>query len=196
MALSLAAVLRFATKAAISKGRSLSASTHIGSTTFYMLETCLKELSFRFSIAGDRLSRDKQCGHRECCSSANCRTHKRFMADWRLAKIRRAIRGRSQRRRFLETISLLASAMRESRLVWADLPSRCHGFASADLDDWRWHGAQIWFATERQVTQWIAYLRCVAAAYRGGHYRLRPQLENAPAEFKLLGTAMEDSGSC
>lgn len=50
----------------------------------------------------------------------------------------------------------------------------------------------IWFATERQVTQWIAYLRRVAAAYRAGHYRLRPQLENAPAEFKLLGTAMED----
>jgi len=50
----------------------------------------------------------------------------------------------------------------------------------------------IWFATERQVSQWIAYLRRVAAAYRGGHYRLRPQLENAPAEFKLLGSAMED----
>jgi two-component sensor histidine kinase len=50
----------------------------------------------------------------------------------------------------------------------------------------------IWFATERQITQWIAYLRRVAAAYRGGHYRLRPQLERAPAEFKLLGSAMED----
>jgi two-component sensor histidine kinase len=50
----------------------------------------------------------------------------------------------------------------------------------------------IWFATERQVNQWIAYLRRIAAAYRAGHYRLRPQLENAPAEFKLLGTAMED----
>ena len=52
--------------------------------------------------------------------------------------------------------------------------------------------AAIWFATERQVTQWIAYLRRVAAAYRGGHYRLRPQLENAPAEFRLLGSALED----
>jgi len=50
----------------------------------------------------------------------------------------------------------------------------------------------IWIATERQVSQWIAYLRRVAVAYRGGHYRLRPQLENAPAEFKLLGSAMED----
>jgi two-component sensor histidine kinase len=50
----------------------------------------------------------------------------------------------------------------------------------------------IWLATERQVTQWIAYLRRVAAAYRGGHYRLKPQLENAPAEFRLLGSAMED----
>ncbi len=50
----------------------------------------------------------------------------------------------------------------------------------------------IWLATERQVTQWIAYLRRVAVAYRGGHYRLKPQLENAPAEFRLLGSAMED----
>jgi len=53
----------------------------------------------------------------------------------------------------------------------------------------------IGVATERQVTQWIAYLRRVAAAYRGGHYRLRPQLESAPAEFKLLGSAMEDMAS-
>jgi two-component sensor histidine kinase len=53
-----------------------------------------------------------------------------------------------------------------------------------------WGG--IWFATDRQVTQWIDYLRRVAAAYRGGHYRVRPSLEDAPTEFKLLGDAMKD----
>jgi two-component sensor histidine kinase len=88
----------------------------------------------------------------------------------------------------------VAFAMRESRLfgptyfrVVTDLllPILMIGLA--------W-GA-IWFATERQVTQWIAYLRRVAAAYRAGHYRLRPQLENAPAEFRLLGDAMEDMAS-
>ncbi len=52
--------------------------------------------------------------------------------------------------------------------------------------------AAIWFATERQVTQWIVYLRRIAAAYRGGRYNLRPALDDAPAEFKLLGQAMED----
>lgn len=82
-------------------------------------------------------------------------------------------------------------AMREARLfiptyvrVSADflLPIVMIGLA--------WAG--IWFATDRQVTQWIVYLRRVAAAYRAGHYRLKPSLRNAPAEFKLLGSAMED----
>jgi len=52
--------------------------------------------------------------------------------------------------------------------------------------------AGIWFATERQVTQWIAYLRRISAAYRSGHYAIRPQLDNAPAEFKSLGDGMAE----
>lgn len=50
----------------------------------------------------------------------------------------------------------------------------------------------IWFATDRQITQWINYLRRIAAAYRGGHYGAKPALEDAPEEFRLLGTAMEE----
>jgi two-component sensor histidine kinase len=50
----------------------------------------------------------------------------------------------------------------------------------------------IWIATDRQVTQWILYLRRIAAAYRRGHYAVRPVLESAPAEFRALGTAMSE----
>ena len=50
----------------------------------------------------------------------------------------------------------------------------------------------IWIATDRQVTQWINYLRRIAAAYRSGHYTIRPDLADAPAEFKLLGDAMSE----
>jgi two-component sensor histidine kinase len=50
----------------------------------------------------------------------------------------------------------------------------------------------IWLATDRQVTQWIAYLRRIAAAYRSGHYAIRPDLADAPAEFKLLGDALSE----
>lgn len=50
----------------------------------------------------------------------------------------------------------------------------------------------IWLATERQITQWINYLRRIAAAYRGGHYGARPALDGAPEEFRLLGSAMEE----
>jgi two-component sensor histidine kinase len=50
----------------------------------------------------------------------------------------------------------------------------------------------IWFATDRQITQWINYLRRIAAAYRGGHYGARPVLDEAPEEFRLLGNAMEE----
>jgi two-component sensor histidine kinase len=53
-----------------------------------------------------------------------------------------------------------------------------------------------WFAirlaTDRQVNQWIAYLRRIAAAYRTGHYAIRPDLAEAPAEFKQLGDAMSE----
>ena len=50
----------------------------------------------------------------------------------------------------------------------------------------------IWLATDRQVTQWISYLRRIAAAYRSGHYAIRPDLADAPVEFKLLGDALSD----
>src|ERR1700761_1627219 len=50
----------------------------------------------------------------------------------------------------------------------------------------------IWLAADRQVTQWINYLRRIAAAYRSGHYAIRPDLAEAPAEFKLLGDAMSE----
>ena len=50
----------------------------------------------------------------------------------------------------------------------------------------------IWLATDRQVTQWINYLRRIAAAYRSGHYAIRPDLAEAPAEFKLLGDALSE----
>ena len=50
----------------------------------------------------------------------------------------------------------------------------------------------IWIATDRQVTQWIAYLRRIAIAYRSGHYTIRPDLADAPSEFKQLGEAMSE----
>ena len=85
----------------------------------------------------------------------------------------------------------VAFAMRENRLfgptylhVGADflMPILMIGLA--------WAG--IWFATERQVTQWIAYLRRISAAYRSGHYTIRPQLEDAPAEFRALGDGLSE----
>src|SRR6185369_4965891 len=48
----------------------------------------------------------------------------------------------------------------------------------------------IWLFTDRQVTRWIFYLRRIAAAYRSGHYVIRPDLAGAPAEFQMLGDAM------
>lgn len=53
----------------------------------------------------------------------------------------------------------------------------------------------IWLATDRQVTQWISYLRRIAHAYRSGHYVIRPDLAEAPVEFKLLGDAMSEMAS-
>jgi two-component sensor histidine kinase len=50
----------------------------------------------------------------------------------------------------------------------------------------------IWFFTDRSMTQWINYLRRIAAAYRSGHYAIRPDLADAPVEFKLLGDALSD----
>ena len=85
----------------------------------------------------------------------------------------------------------VAFAMSESRLfgptylhVGLDflLPILMIGFA--------W--VAIWLATDRQVTQWINYLRRIAAAYRSGHYAIRPDLAEAPVEFRLLGDAMSE----
>ncbi|HWU55427.1 MAG TPA: sensor histidine kinase [Rhizomicrobium sp.] len=85
----------------------------------------------------------------------------------------------------------VAFAMGESRLFGATylhvgldfaLPILMIGFA--------WFA--IWLATDRQVTQWINYLRRIAAAYRSGHYAIRPDLADAPVEFKLLGDAMSE----
>jgi len=85
----------------------------------------------------------------------------------------------------------VAFAMGENRLFGATylhvgldfaLPILMIGFA--------WFA--IWLATDRQVTQWINYLRRIAAAYRSGHYAIRPDLAEAPVEFKLLGDAMSE----
>jgi two-component sensor histidine kinase len=85
----------------------------------------------------------------------------------------------------------VAFAMGESRLfgptylhVGLDfaLPALMIGFA--------WFA--IWLATDRQVTQWINYLRRIAVAYRSGHYAIRPDLADAPTEFQLLGNAMSE----
>lgn len=50
----------------------------------------------------------------------------------------------------------------------------------------------IWFATERQVTRWIEHLRRISAAYRGGHYSVRPRLSGAPREFVSLGEGLSE----
>ncbi len=55
--------------------------------------------------------------------------------------------------------------------------------------------AAIWLATEQQVTRWINYLRRISAAYRGGHYSVRPSLVGAPAEFAALGQGFADMAS-
>jgi two-component sensor histidine kinase len=50
----------------------------------------------------------------------------------------------------------------------------------------------IWIATERQLTRWIIYLRRISAAYRAGHYALKPSLDDAPSEFRMLGSALSE----
>ena len=52
--------------------------------------------------------------------------------------------------------------------------------------------AAIWIVTERQLTRWIIYLRRVSATYRSGHYLLRPAMDDAPNELKLLGDALSE----
>jgi two-component sensor histidine kinase len=50
----------------------------------------------------------------------------------------------------------------------------------------------IWVSTDRQVVHWINYLRRIASAYRSGHYAIRPDLMDAPAEFQSLGEALSE----
>ncbi|MGA9796474.1 MAG: sensor histidine kinase [Rhizomicrobium sp.] len=50
----------------------------------------------------------------------------------------------------------------------------------------------IWIVTEQQVTRWIDYLQRISAAYRTGHYAIRPQLDGAPSDFKTLGSALAE----
>ncbi len=56
-----------------------------------------------------------------------------------------------------------------------------------------WTG--IWFAAESVVTRWILYLRRFSAAYRSGHYSIRPQLDGAPSEFRSLGDGLAEMAS-
>lgn len=49
----------------------------------------------------------------------------------------------------------------------------------------------IWTATDQLALRWIGLLQRMAAAYRGGHYALRPlALRAAPREFRALGETM------
>jgi two-component sensor histidine kinase len=50
----------------------------------------------------------------------------------------------------------------------------------------------IWIVTDRQLTRWIIYLRRISAAYRTGHYSVRPILDGAPSEFRILGDALSE----
>jgi len=52
--------------------------------------------------------------------------------------------------------------------------------------------AAIWVVTDRQLTRWIIYLRRISATYRSGHYALRPKLDGAPSELRLLGDALAE----
>ena len=53
----------------------------------------------------------------------------------------------------------------------------------------------VWLVTERQLTRWIIYLRRISGAYRAGHYALKPALEGAPSEFRMLGDALSEMAS-
>jgi two-component sensor histidine kinase len=82
-------------------------------------------------------------------------------------------------------------AMRESALFGATYLSVATDFLTPVLMIMlAW--TAIWFATEQQVTRWILYLRRISAAYRGGHYSIRPSLAGAPAEFAALGQGFSD----
>jgi two-component sensor histidine kinase len=85
-------------------------------------------------------------------------------------------------------------AMRESSLF---RPTYIHVFADFILPflmialTW----LAIWIVTDRQLMRWIIYLRRISAAYRTGHYSVRPVLDDAPSEFRILGDALSDMAS-
>ncbi len=85
-------------------------------------------------------------------------------------------------------------AMRESSLF---RPTYIHVFADFILPflmialTW----LAIWIVTDRQLTRWIIYLRRISAAYRTGHYSVRPVLDDAPSEFRTLGDALSEMAS-
>jgi two-component sensor histidine kinase len=85
-------------------------------------------------------------------------------------------------------------AMRESSLF---RPTYIHVFADFVLPflmialTW----LAIWIVTDRQLTRWIVYLRRISAAYRTGHYAVRPVLDGAPSEFRVLGDALSEMAS-
>jgi len=53
----------------------------------------------------------------------------------------------------------------------------------------------IWVVTERQLTRWIVYLTRISAVYRTGRYSIRPSLDGAPTELRLLGEALAGMAS-
>lgn len=85
-------------------------------------------------------------------------------------------------------------AMRESSLF---RPTYIHIFADFVLPflmialTW----LAIWIVTDRQLMRWIIYLRRISAAYRTGHYSVRPVLDDAPSEFRILGDALAEMAS-
>jgi two-component sensor histidine kinase len=50
----------------------------------------------------------------------------------------------------------------------------------------------IWYAADRFVLRWIAYLERIARAYGGAHFTVRPDTTEAPQEIQNLADAMGD----
>jgi hypothetical protein len=48
----------------------------------------------------------------------------------------------------------------------------------------------IWYAADRFVLRWIAYLERIARAYGGAHFTVRPDTTDAPQEIQNLADAM------
>ena len=53
--------------------------------------------------------------------------------------------------------------------------------------------AAVWFAVERVVVRWLAYLQRIAAIYAKGRFTVRPlQADHAPPEVRELAHALEE----